>query len=226
MTKKEYINNCQTDAENYINKCWSFRHHYRKEEEKILYFAGTLFTTIVATTGILDAYNKINLDTLTIYHLIVFHSLFFILLLFYLYKQLNTDIFNYMASQGERFLDLNIRQDIIENTSLPAFSDIKVEYFDNKERKLNGIILMRVANYLIVFMYMFITIFPFFLQAKADANSFTLPYKAVITAFAFIMCLLLAFYLKNIQKKRAYKEINIDWEKEYEKFISKSKEMN
>ena len=224
MKREQLILDIHQDANFYINKCWELRHHYKREEEKILYFAGTLFASIVFTVGVLDISKEIALGTLTIYHLLVFHSVFFILLLFYLYKQLNADVFHYLAIKGELFLDEKTRHHVIKGTQLPSFSEIKGKYINNKEKKLSGIRLMLAANYLIVAVYIVITIVPFFLtQSSINQNGLQLSWTALLTTSAFVICLIYIFRYKSGQKKKICEQIERDWEDEKRIFDEKIK---
>jgi hypothetical protein len=135
---------------------------YKKEQNRVIYFAATIFISIITITDVFSAVdqNKIiyNYDW---YHVLIFHSIFFTLYLLYADKMLSVQRYHKMVLEVDyikhKCLGLK-RNQIVPLMKLKDFfmgNSIFIEPFKA------GVNPRRMANKLIFSLYIFISLGPF-----------------------------------------------------------------
>ncbi|MCC6601047.1 MAG: hypothetical protein IT223_10290 [Crocinitomicaceae bacterium] len=211
---RELLLEIYNDTDEYVKKCWASRQYYRREEEKLLYFACTSLISIIAITGVLGLFKQLSQPQFSIIHIVTFHALFLILFIFYLYKQLNADIYHIVAIEGEKFIQTHLRN---YETKIPTFASLKGVYLNNKTN-LHGKSLLTLGNVLSVLLYCGMSIFPFTDSFYRIEGGTTLKDEAVISLITFLLFIGSGLFYKRKQKSRIAERVHGDWEKESERF--------
>lgn len=204
-----------TLLQNLFTETNAFYLAYKKEQDKILYFAGTIFISIITLTGIFGAYQTTNIIyNFHWYHLLIFHTIFFILYLFYTYKMLCAEIYLMIGLETQTAIERLFK---VKNSQIPSLSSFKNKFLGDSMRirpLKRGMNPGKVANILILALYCFTSISPYvWLQVITEKETGLMINSSFWTALITILFIMIFIVVdRNIHKRR--KEIRKDVRKE------------
>jgi hypothetical protein len=209
------------------NETNSFYQSYKKEQDKILYFAGTVFISVITITGIYGAIGQENIVyNFRWYHLLIFHTIFFILYLFYSYKMLCAQIYLIIGIEIEsaiqKILKLSSHQTI-------HLTQLKHKFLGDSLRVKalkKGLNPGKLANILIILLYSLTSLGPYIiLQAflskenqttlKIDSNIWTL-----LITIAFFIVFAIVDRRLNARRKRITHQVAAEMKNKLNDFNS------
>lgn len=132
--------------------------HYKRDQDRVLYFAGTIFILIISATGILGIYRPFNIELkYNVVHALFFHLMFTILYFYYIHKSIISEFYLLNAVEAEKYLLKNYK---INN--IPSFSEQKNKVLGNttKTPSLKKINTGYFANIGLLILYMLISLYP------------------------------------------------------------------
>jgi hypothetical protein len=189
-----------------LDETHSFYHMYKKSQDAIVYYGGTVFIGIVSVTGIFGAIQDKDLVTeFEWFHLLVFHTIFFIFYLFYNYKMMCAEVYLIMSLEIGNTIQRLMKISNSRNINVVLLKQQFVgDTFRVKSLK-KGLNPGRLANILILVLYMTTTMVPFFfvefqfenatLKTVLDSNILSL----VVTVAFFVV---FAIVERNIKRRR------------------------
>lgn len=171
----------------------SFYISYKREQDRILYFAGTIFISVIALTGIFGAIGQQNIVyNFRWYHLLIFHTIFFILYLFYTYKMLCAEVYLIIGLEVELAIQKILK---LSNQQTIHLTSLKNKFLGDSLRikpLKRGLNPGKLANILVFSLYFFTSLGPYvILQAdltQKNRVSYTLDsniWTLVITSIFF-----------------------------------------
>lgn len=188
---------------------WESWHHFRKEMEKILFFGGTVFLTIISATGLFSAFTKNEIaDTFHIYHIIIFHFIFLIIYLAHSYKKLICDTAFAIANRADEYYQKRYKKPL-DNKFI--FISVK-----NKFTK-DGRILLDTFNYLIIAVYILITAFPFI---NITENDIVVKWNFIYVLVCFSVVLLVVHFYSKREINKVKLNIAREWQQHIKEFES------
>ncbi len=176
---------------------WESWHHYRGDMDKILYFGGTIFITIITTTSLVGLFGKEEItNAISVYQIILFHLIFFIIFLAHSYKRLISDVSLIFAKTSENYYQKRFNE----------LLDTKFEFISIKNYFTKpGRLLLKTFNIGIIAIYILATSTPF-IKINFDDKGFILSitgWQFIATLIAFIVVLLIV----NRQTKREIRRV-------------------
>jgi len=192
----------------YIDRCWDSYLHYKKDQDKIMFFGGTLFISIIAATGIVGAYvAKDTLIKFTFFHTILFHTIFFILFLFYLHKVMTASIFLQTAKKAEAYLFKKIGID--PQNKIIGFAELKSRYLGSSNKLIGKTNLATWANILCLILYISVSLIPHFINWNITNG---LNWPSILTFAIFMAGYFRVIYLNKRKSNKINNQIIKDWE--------------
>ena len=200
-----------------LDKCWEARQYYKDEQNKLLYWIGTVFAAIAGATGILGAIRRTNtVFSFTIYHILIFHMLFLITWLYYLYKKLNSDIYHHIGLAINEYIKKQSEMDDI----FPSFFDIKGHYLGPDNKFLSGRHLSNFANLLILILYLSLVTAPIW-KGSIDPSGVSITWPPVISLIIFVGLAVIGQGLYLKARKRLLEDIDNAKKSLLSKIVSK-----
>ena len=191
----------------YIDRCWESYLHYKKDQDQIMFFGGTLFISIVVSTGVVGAYiAKDTLFKFTLLHTVLFHTVFFILFLFYLHKQMTAAIFMQTAKKAESYLFSIIK--IAPQNKFVGFAEIKSRYLGNSNKFMGRSNLAAWANLLCLILYISVSLVPYFINWNISNG---LNWPSILTFGLFVVGYFRVIWLNKKKNHKINTEIIKDW---------------
>ena len=209
--------NIKTDKElntfdylcNYINECWKNRQYYKNEQNKLLYWTGSIFAAIIAGSGLLGAFLPKNTTvSFTYFHTYIFHAMFLIIWFYFLYKQLSADMYEKIGLEGEKAIERLYGKIIPE---IPSFFEIKGHYLGRPNSICCGRHLTIIANYLIVILYIAVVTAPIW-KGKLEGGTLVLDIKNIVSLLVLLTLLLGGQGIYKYSKKKVYESIEQEWQ--------------
>lgn len=201
---KEYDYFCE-----YVFECWKNRQYYKDEQNKLLYWIGSLFTVIAAASGVLGAIKPSGtVYSFTFYHTLIFHVVFLICWFYFLYKQLNADMYDKIGKLGEEVIEK--RFNIKPPGEMPSFFKLKEEYLSKDGRFVYGRNLVHFANIFIGILYIVVVTSPLWKITFAD-DSVTIDYLSIVSIVIYILILGTGQYIYTKSKKKIFRRIEEQW---------------
>ena len=194
---------------NYINACWENRQYYKNEQNKLLYWTGSIFAAIIAGSGLLGAFLPKNTDVaFTYFHTTVFHVMFLIIWFYFLYKQLSADMYEKIGLEGEKAIEKLYGKILPE---VPSFFEIKGHYLGKQNNICCGRHLTIVANWLIIILYAVVVTAPIW-KGKLASGTLTLDIKNIISIILLLIFIAIGQIIYQVSKKKIYTSIEQEWQ--------------
>lgn len=202
---KEYDYFC-----NYVFECWKNRQYYKDEQNKLLYWVGSIFTAIAAASGVLGAIKTPGtVYSFTFYHTLIFHMVFLICWFYFLYKQLNADMYDKIGKLGEEVIEK--RFSIKPPGKIPSFFKLKDVYLSKDSKFCYGRKLVHFANIFIALLYIIVVLSPIW-KVTFGCGSVTIDYTSIVSIVIYIGILGGGQYIYKVAKKRIFQQIDQQWE--------------
>ena len=198
----------------YLDKCWKARQFYKDEANKLLYWCGTAFFALAATTGIYgaNANSDIKLE-FGIQHYFLFNAVFFVCALYYFYKNLNSHLYGYIGEEIEKYIH---PQNEDETDSFPPFFEIKENFL--KSGFQGGRIFSRLAAWSIAGVYLLVMTYPVYSKIKFSENGINLNWGSIIMIGVFFLLNGWALNKYHREKKKIRAMVKGEWEKYIKKY--------
>lgn len=205
--------------QHYLDRCWNAREYYKNETNKLLYWVGTGFVVMLGATGILGARQLNGSDKLAfdLKHIIAFHAVFAIVWFYYLYKQLNADLFENLGKKLESLVRSQENVDVDEK--FIGFFSIKGHYLGSECG--HGRSLTRFANVFIVGLYICVTGAPMF-RGGVSFEALKVNWDFIFSSLVFFVIFFGARKLYDKEKRRVFESLERDWKTFMDSITSKT----
>jgi hypothetical protein len=191
----------------YLSECWKARQYYKDEQNKLLYWGGTVFVSVVAATGIFGAFKTEGQQvSFGLTHVFVFHGVFVVAWLFYKYKQLSADTYEELGGAVEDFLRRRYGPSSL--TQIPSFFRVKEIYVGKKLTAGRGI--SAAANLLLILVYLVLVTVPIVRGSFVDGG-FAINWAPLIALAVFAGVVALTEYWYRCRKRQILGRIRDEW---------------
>jgi hypothetical protein len=190
----------------YMDRCWAARQYYKDETNKLLYWVATLFVAVVGATGIFGANQNTHFD-FSLKQMLIFHGVGSIVWCYYLYKQLNADMFERLGILIEEYVRLEKGFD--DDCHFQGFFSLKDHYLGKLSG--HGRSLTRYANMGILAIYLAVTGWPLFHGGLAN-GLLNVNWEFVVVFLAFPVVAFANWRLYLGEKKRVLEDIKGQWD--------------
>ena len=195
---------------NYVFECWKNRQYYKDEQNKLLYWIGSIFTAIAAASGILGAIRPSGtVYSFTFYHTLIFHVVFLICWFYFLYKQLNADMYDKIGKLCEEVIEKKFN--IKPPGEIPSFFKIKEEYLNKDGRFVYGRNLVHFANIFIMILYIVVVSAPLW-KIRFAGDAVTIDYISIISILIYMLILGVGQYIYSKSKTKIFRRIEKQWQ--------------
>jgi hypothetical protein len=189
---------------------WESWHHYREEMEKIIFFGGTVFLTIISATGLFSAFTKSEIaSTFQIYHVIIFHFIFLIFILAFMYKKLICDTAFAIAMWSDEYYQKRYKEPLDNK-----FVFISIKHKFTKD----GRILLKAFNGSIFLVYIIITGFPFISSNNGELH---INWSFIFVLLGFLVLLGIITYFSGKEIKKVKRNVAKEWVEHINKLENK-----
>jgi uncharacterized protein YhhL (DUF1145 family) len=190
----------------YMDRCWAARQYYKDECNKLLCWVATLFLAIVGATGIFGANQNTRFD-FSLKHMLLFHAVGIVVWVYYLYKQLNADMFEKLGILIEEYVRLEKGFD--DDGHFQGFFSLKDHYLGKLSG--HGRSLTRYANMGILIIYLTVTGWPLFHGGLAN-GALKVNWEFLVVSLAFPMMAFASWRVYIKEKKRVLADIEQRWQ--------------
>ena len=208
MTQQPH-DNLMAYYQSYLDRCWESYRYYKDEQNKLLYWLGTVFVALIAATGVFGALrNPTQSFAFSFAHVLLFHLVFLIVWLFYLYKKLNSEMYQQLGERTEDYIKSNFPE--LQGREVPLFFRSKKDYIGESNWCGRGI--SRWANLLMVVLYVSVVVSPVF-RVNITSWSFEIYWTSLAAVAIFLVLTGIGWILYKWEKKEVDKNIAAEWEK-------------
>lgn len=193
----------------YIDLCWEHYKLYKEAQEKLLYWIASVFTLVISATGIFGAVNPEKQSDFQLRHIILFHVIFLIVWLFYLYKKINADMYSQIGKEGEMYLKRCCTNTLPD--PLPRFFELKSRYLGESNELTAGRSFSNYSGALIIVTYVALSLMPIWKDTGLVDGGFKIAWEPAIAFFVFIAAVFGAMRLYRKEKKSVQDRIKAEW---------------
>lgn len=196
----------------YIAECTRAREYYKNEQNKLLYWMGTVFVVgVVTSSGIFNlgsASSESVTSRISIAHIAMLVGAFTVAWLYYKHKQMAADTFAYLGSKIER--TLRQKYNIDDATPLPAYFSIKDRYIG--KTMMGGRGLSKAAVLLMIVMVAIAIIYPIS-KVQVNWDGLSIDTGSVVVIVVLIGAIVISEFYYKKANKRMKQLMDEDWSK-------------
>lgn len=195
---------------------WEAWHHYRNDMDKIVYYGGTVFITIITTTGLIGVIGDKELTAaISIFQMIIFHLIFLIIFLAHTYKRLISDVSFVFAKAADEYYQTRFNE-LLDN----KFEFISIKNYFTKPGRL----LLKTFNFGIIIIYTLVTSAPFFkINLGVDGVAIEIQgWEFIVT----LICFIIILFIVNRETEKEIKRVKIKISREFDKHLKKIESKN
>lgn len=190
-----------------LDRCWRASQHYKEGSHKLLMWIGSIFVGIIATTGIFGSEKSGEvIQTLSIFHIILLHTIFAIFWLFCLHKKLIAEMYIHIGIEAEKYISTIFGES--KTDKLPTFFNTN-NFYTNPSKK-NLFTLSNCANLIIILLYLWMVGYPIISIQIKDGNT-TINNNAIYCIATFAIIIILGQILYKYQKNILITSIKNEW---------------